>query len=289
MGSERKRRKQDAASLVRVRGVITTKRTRDMNTTKETNGGTNGHRVARVQIRPAKVTKHPETVEVFMIEKEVIQTMLVGTSSLIVNNFSEKSVTEMEDNRRLSAEEKRALKKAPKPPVVPEEKYMAARILDEEGRDCVPARWIKAALVTAAQKYGEIGVNGQIVRGALFVLGDLIPIRFKGVKPWADVKPWLGETKIGTYGLPTLRRDVVRVGKFPNKQPDLRYRPEYRDWSLQIQIEYEPSLISLPGLHHLIRRAGSSVGLCEWRPEKSPAGLFGRFDIAAGIEARARS
>lgn len=247
-----------------------------METVKE--NGTAKHRT-EIQIKPAKVTAQPANVEVFTIEKQVLEITLVGSSSLIVNNFNEKSVTQMEDERRLNAEEKRASKKAPKPPVVPEERYQLARILDEEGIDCVPARWIKSALVTAATKYGEIGVPGTQVRGALFVLGDLIPIKFKGVKAWPEIKKHIEGLPVGQYGLPVMRRDVVRVGKFPNKQPDLRYRPEYRDWSLDIQIEFEPALISLQGLHHLIRRAGSSVGLCEWRPEKSPAGTFGRFDI----------
>lgn len=244
-----------------------------------------------LKIKPPKVTTpRPSEVEVFNIEKEIIECRLVGTSELIVNNFNHKSIQEMEDGRRLDAEAKRAQKRAPRPPVIPEERYLAARCLNEDGEDCVEARHIKAALVTAATKYGEIGVPGTVVRGALFVLGELIPIEFKGVKPWPAIKPMLDDVKIGSCGLPHMRRDIVRVGKFPNKQPDLRYRPGYRDWSISIRIEYEPALISLAGLHQLIRRAGTSVGLCEWRPEKSPAGTFGRFDIAAGIEnVRARS
>jgi hypothetical protein len=245
----------------------------------------NGHRITNLRIKPPKHTPPPREVEVFTIEKQEIGLTLVGQSVLIVNNFNEKSVTQMEDDRRLSAEEKRAAKRAPKPPVIPEERYQLARILDEDGLDCVPARWIKAALVTAATKYGEIGVPGTQVRGAMFVLGDLIPIQFKSPAK----KGPLSATHTGMgAGLPVMRRDVVRVGKFHPKQPDLRYRPEYRDWSLAIRIEYEPSLISLAALTHLIRRAGSSVGLCEWRPEKSPAGTFGRFDIKAGVEQMTR-
>ena len=183
----------------------------------------------------------------------------------------------MEDQRRLDAEGKRAAKRAPRPPVVPEERYMLARDLDTQGRDCVPARYIKSALVTAATKYGEIGVPGTVVRGALFVLGDLLPIHYKGVKAWPALKALLDGEVDAQY--PVMRRDVVRVGKPPSKQPDLRYRPAYDDWSIDLKIEYEPALISEAGLFQLIRRAGTSVGLCEWRPEKSPAGTFGRFDI----------
>lgn len=250
---------------------------------------TNGHsRITNVKIKPPKVrTEQPKEVEVFTIEKQIATCTIVGLSQLICNKFHEKGIQEIEDQRRLDAEEKRAKKRAPRAPVIPEERYMLARELDEQGRDCVPARYIKTALVTAATKYGEIGVPGTVVRGALFVLGDLLPIKFKGVKPWAALKPYVG-AKVGPHGVPLMRRDVVRVGKPPSKQPDLRYRPGYDDWSIDLRIEYEPALISQSGLYHLIRRAGSSVGLCEWRPEKSPAGIYGRFDMA-GSELRSRS
>jgi len=55
------------------------------------------------------------------------------------------------------------------------------------------------------------------------------------------------------------------------------YRAEFVDWSIKIQIEFEPKLISHAWLVFLVRRAGLSVGLCEWRPEKK--GEMGRFDI----------
>ena len=251
---------------------------------KETNE-TNGRSTTQLKVKgPKTKTPTPSEIEVYSIEKQIITCTIVGLSQLICNKFHEKAIQEMEDDRRLDAEGKRAKKQIPRPPVVPEERYMLARELDEDGLDCVPARYVKSALVTAATKYKEIGIPGTVVRGALFVLGDLLPIKFKGVKPWPALKPLLEDGKVGPYGVPAMRRDVVRVGKFASKQPDLRYRPSYDDWSLDLRIEYEPSLISLAGLHHLIRRAGSSVGLCEWRPEKSPAGVFGRFDIAAGIE-----
>jgi hypothetical protein len=263
----------------------------DTSTTTVKANGSNGHGTTTVTVKPPKTrTQHPANIEVFSIEKEIIEVTLIGTSALIINNFNNKTQTQMEDERRLNAEEKRALKRAPREPVIPEERYMAARILDENGVDCVEARHIKAALVTAATKYGEIGVPGSVVKGALFVLGDLIPIHFRGVKPWVALKPHLGDLKVGPCGLPVMRRDPVRVGNFGSKKPDLRYRPEYRDWSITIRIEFEPALISLAGLHHLTRRAGSSVGLYEWRPEKSAGGIFGRFDIAAAsATARAKS
>jgi hypothetical protein len=238
----------------------------------------NGETKVSVSLRPPKkLAEKPENVEVFEIDKVVTQVTICGSTDLIVNNFHEKSVQEMEDNRRLDGEGRRAAKRAPKPPVIPEEKYMRARILDSEGRDCFPARWVKAALVTAATKYGEIGVPGTVIRGAVFITGELLPITYEGVEPWPDLLPYLDKDHVSK--VPFMRRDVVRVGKPPNKQPDLRYRPAYQGWALNLNIEYEPALVSAAGLFQLLRRAGTSVGLGEWRPEKSPAGTFGRFDM----------
>lgn len=201
-------------------------------------------------------TKMPDTQDIPDIEKLVIPITLFGLSDLIVNNFTEKSINQMEYERSGAVDAK--AKKKVRDPVIPEERFQASRILNEKGQDCVEARWIKAALVTAS-KYPDSTLPSTQVRGLVFVIGDLIPIVFKGK--------------------PIMRRDIVRVGKFPSKQPDIRYRASYRDWSLNIQIEFEPRLISIGALTALVRRAGSSVGLCEWRPEKSPGGIYGRFDV----------
>lgn len=203
------------------------------------------------------------------IKKALVPVKLVGITSLLVNNFSDKSRQQMEHERSLTPEEKREKRKAGKAPVVPSERFEGARILDERGRDCVHGYWVKAALVTACS-YEDVGIKAKVLRGTVFVSGrhevpgsGLIPIHFDGKKP-------------------IMRTDTVRVGPYNARVPDLRYRPEYRNWSLDLVIEYEPALVSLDQLAHLVRRAGTSVGLCEWRPEKSPAGTFGRFDIELG-------
>lgn len=267
-----------------------------MNTTTKTNG--HATEQSPIHVLPAKRVKEPEKKEVFDIDVRTVAVSITGTSPLIQNRFH--GADDMEAERALDAEAKRGLKKAPKPPVIPCERYALARILDEQGRDCVEAAKVKAALVTAASKYAEIGVPSTVVRGAVYVVGNLIPIIHKGITPksgvlhgfhspsgddedWKTLKPFV--KAVPPCGLPRLRRDITRVGKFGSKQPDLRYRPEFTEWSVQLVIEYEPALVSQAGLHQLIRRAGRSVGLYEWRPEKSPAGIFGRFDLTDVVKA----
>jgi hypothetical protein len=218
-----------------------------------------------VRLKVGKSTPQPEGgYEIEEIERSTVAITLVGLSSLIVNNFSEKAREEMEYLRSLDKEQKLNKRKEGRPPVVPEERFQAARILDQKGRDCVQAYWIKAALESACS-YPDVAVKSKVLHGSVFVdgqeQGGLVPIKFDGK-------------------VPIMRTDVVRVGKYNDRQPDIRYRPEYRNWSLDVLVTFEPKLVSLGALYHLIRRAGTSVGLCEWRPQKSPAGTFGRFDIA---------
>lgn len=223
---------------------------------------TNGHH-AQLEVTSATRTKLPAKVKLEEIERATLTVTTVALSDLIVNNPSAKMIEEQEWLRSLDDEAKKIQKKQPKPPVVPEEKFQAARLLDEDGRDCVQARWIKAMLGTAAYNFSkELGINRNTVKGCVYVVGELIPIVFKGK--------------------PVMRRDIVRVeDKFGKKSFDIRYRPSYRNWSLKFELMFEPKLVPLASLHQLIRRAGSSVGLCEWRPGKSEAGVFGRFDLAS--------
>ncbi len=249
-----------------------------MNTT--TNGHVKTARGTTVRVTAATKTLQPAEVEIEAIETQTVAFTIEGKSQLIVNNFGSKGLQQMEDLRSKTAEERRAEKKGGKKAITPEEislRFQAARVLDSKGRDCIRAQWIKGALLTAT-KYKEVGIPSTTMKGAVFVEGDLLPIVFtpRSVKDSDETITYYGKG-------PGMRRDIVRVGAYGSKQPDIRYRPAYDDWSVSFRITFEPKLLSLGALYHLVRRAGNSVGLCEWRPEGpggGKGGQFGRFDIA---------
>ncbi len=54
----------------------------------------------------------------------------------------------------------------------------------------------------------------------------------------------------------------------------------FKGWSLKVPIDYDESYVSAGDLVEYIRRAGRSVGLCEWRPERG--GEYGMFTIKEG-------
>jgi hypothetical protein len=58
---------------------------------------------------------------------------------------------------------------------------------------------------------------------------------------------------------------------------DLRYRPQFDDWSVKITAQVDADILSADILANLVKRAGFGVGIGEWRPEKG--GDFGRFEI----------
>lgn len=253
-----------------------------MNSTEATTNGRAKHETT-LRVKAASKTPQADEISIEAIEVLPIPITIIGKSQLIVNNFGEKGAQQMEDERARSKEERLAIKKMGKPAITPaeiERRFQNARVLDSKGRDCIRAEWLKGALLTAG-KYGDIGIPSTRLRGAMYVEGDLLPIRFtpRSAKESTKTITYFGKG-------PGMRRDIVRVGKYGAKQSDIRYRPAYDDWSIDFVITFEPKLITLASVCYLVRRAGISVGLCEWRPEGpggGKGGQFGRFDLDAKV------
>ena len=75
--------------------------------------------------------------------------------------------------------------------------------------------------------------------------------------------------------IPEIREDMVRIGM---GSADLRYRAEFRDWSMDLILEYNASgNLTLEQIITVINAGGYVCGLGEWRPEKD--GSNGRYHI----------
>lgn len=167
---------------------------------------------------------------------------VVGDSPLIMHNWDQKMIRMIEDKQQGVANE--SLEK--RDPVA---EYNAARYLDEQGRDCIPGRHFRKAIVNAARWVH--GLTMTYANGAIFVKERLIPIE--------NAKP-------------VMRRDMMRIGAGKNKTATPRYRPEYIGWRATFTLLFDPSL-SAEQVGNLLNRAGFHVGIAEDRPE------FGRFHI----------
>lgn len=82
---------------------------------------------------------------------------------------------------------------------------------------------------------------------------------------------------IKTEAPPEFCEDMVKVG--PSKVADLRYRPAFRDWSTEIDIELlETGSFKMEDIVNAFELGGFMNGVGEWRIEKD--GEFGCFHVA---------
>lgn len=205
-----------------------------------------------------------DVVQIARIDAETLLVPIVGTSPLIVHNFSEKS-------RRQMLEAQQGRKKV-KEVRDPRAEYEAAfyRIANDDGTEDYgfPVTAFKAATTGAARFYGK-SITMTALRQFLFM---------RGVMSKADPQmlvPILGE--------PEMREDVVRLGG-ASRSADLRYRPMFPEWSCVLTVTYVKSSIDRNSVLSLIDAGGMGIGVGEWRPEKR--GEFGTYavDVSKEIE-----
>jgi hypothetical protein len=200
--------------------------------------------------KDAEASPAEPVAEIDRIGAETLEVPIRGTSPLVVHRFSEKAKREMLDNAQG--------KKTPRAPKDPQAEYEAAFYHLKDGGYGFPALAFKSATVGGARFYGK-----QITMTALkqFVF-------FSG-EPGED-----GHYYVPITGEPKMREDVVRVGRGGT---DLRYRPEFSEWTTVLTVTYVSSMLTRNSLLSLIDAGGMGVGVGEWRPERD--GDFGTYQI----------
>ena len=121
----------------------------------------------------------------------------------------------------------------------------------ENGDYGFPTIAFKQAAVSAGGRFSD-GLKMTELRGSFFVEGELVKIE----------------------GAPRMREHPVRIGM---GTADIRYRPEFVNWRVNLKIKYNSDKISLDQLVNIFNLAGFGVGVGEWRPEKD--GQFGMFHV----------
>lgn len=187
-------------------------------------------------------------ISINKIGTETLRIPIVGTTPLIVNRFPEKAKQEMLD--RMTG---RAKPKKRKDPVAD---YEAALHRLKDGRYGFPALGFKAATVGGARYYGK-DVSMVSLRQCLFFHGEL----------GTD-----GNQLVAIEGEPRMREDVVRL-----PAADLRYRPEFVEWRVALEVRYVTAILDRESVLSLVDAGGMGVGVGEWRPEKK--GDFGCYQI----------
>lgn len=178
-------------------------------------------------------------------------------SILVVHAFAEKAKQEIRDKQQKKAKEKKGERK-------PVEEFQAARLIDAQGRECVPVTALKKSIITAATAFSDL--TKVALRQAMFVDPTASP-----GSPMVPIERYDGTPAVGT-----MREDAVTIG---NGIRGLVYRPEYPEWQLRIKVEFNTRLVSEEQLRALVAQAGWGVGVCEGRPEKTSALGWGRFEV----------
>lgn len=177
-------------------------------------------------------------------------------SPLVIHAFAEKAKQEIRDKQQKKAKKAKEERN-------PEAEFLAARYLDEQGRECAPITAIKKAIVTSATAFEDLTKVG--LRQSVFVFPTNCP-----QSPLVPIERYDGTPAVGV-----MREDAVTIGI---NTRGLAYRPEYREWQLRVSIEFNPRLVSKEQLLALVDQAGWGVGICEGRPEKTSALGWGRFE-----------
>ena len=208
----------------------------------------------------------PSKAERIVIPKPDFRTFRVtlrGTTSYIMHKFSEKAAQKIKDKQGQKAKEARGKRD-------PHAEFLAAAyvIKGEAGEKNavygIPCRQIKAALVGACRFID--GIPMTFARGVCTILGE-------------------GEPNFAVLAFSEMRmnEDAIRL---PNKALDLRYRPEFIDWSTTIFIEHLASAVSAEQVINLLAIAGKCCGIGELRPNSTsgPGGTNGMFEVETAPE-----
>lgn len=211
--------------------------------------------------------KTEEVVEIRPLDNKQVKVQIIGDTPLIVHAWSDKAKKMM-----LEAQQKVTKTKA-KDIRDPYDEFVNSMYwLTEKPESTVEAfeqavangaKWgfpvgaIKMAGNSAAYRAGWVK-NQMQLRGSYFLKTE-----------WGDMAEIKGDT-------PIIREDMVRIGM---GSADLRYRAEFRNWSMEMILEYNASgELTLEQILNVMNLGGYSVGIGEWRPEKD--GDFGRYHIA---------
>lgn len=192
-------------------------------------------------------TEVQPTIFVPQIRRDVVKLTVVGDSPLVVHKWSEKAKRQMFLKQTTGVAPKKEKK-------VPEDDFKASMYTLPSGKYAFPGVAFKAAAVGAC-RYVQ-GLPMTEARGAFHVLGELVEIQHKTP--------------------PIMREDMVRIDG--GKTADIRYRGEFADWSVRLEVEFNPQVIGAEQIANLMNLAGFHVGVGEMRPGKCGMG-FGRFHV----------
>lgn len=127
---------------------------------------------------------------------------------------------------------------------------------DDEIGVFIPAQNVEAALRDAAKTVKK----GKDITKGVFVFPDMIPLVHPGPKDFETLKN-------------DQRYRDIRVGRLQGKSSIMICRPRFDRWSIDISLEFDPSIFDDETILHICQTAGKYIGLCDYRPR------YGKFEV----------
>jgi hypothetical protein len=196
---------------------------------------------------------------------------LIGDTPLITHAWSEKAKRSMLDKQKKEITEGRDIRD-------PERDFEDSLYQVGDGLYGFPATAVKKAMLQVAHK--DRGVARETMKGALFLRAPMMQTRPALAGARCDMplfRIWGSK--------PEMREDMVRVGVGLSKTATLAYRGQFTRWAIRVTGFVNVSICPFPWVPFTMKHSGLSVGIGDWRNEKS--GVFGAYHVATVEETEA--
>jgi hypothetical protein len=189
-----------------------------------------------------------------------------GDSPLMIAKFTSKAIKKIEQTQRAGrAGKSRRVREERRF----EEEFEAARHISTEGWDGIAASAFRNALISVCRVTDFTMVLAKL---AVFAVAD-----------GYDVEDGTPLVKIQSELGPVMKIIPVR-NSGPGGSMDLRARPVWGEWSMNVRIKFDEDILTLSDVTNLLMRVGIQVGVGEGRHfGKLGNGIgFGTFSIVGG-------
>lgn len=184
---------------------------------------------------------------------------IVGTAPFVQHKFSKKARDQMLAEQQKTAGTKGRKKKEPRDI---EADYLGAMHIGDDHRNGIPCGAFRSALIDACRAAGFVMTKAKM---SIFCQHDTI-----------DKDD--GTPLVHINGDPEMHQAMVRI----QNTSTIAVRPMWREWSVDLTLEWDGEQFSVHDVANLLARAGVQVGVGEGRPfSKSSHGMgWGTFRIA---------
>jgi hypothetical protein len=214
--------------------------------------------------KAAPVTTAPETstgteVRISAPRLKTVAFHLIGTSPYMQARFAEKTLNKIRETQEAGSQKG----KKERVPRDFKSDYEAAQYISSEGWNGIPAGSFRTAMIDCCRL-----VNFKMTYAKLSVFIEADGFDKQNGKPLVRIH---GKHEMNIDGV----RNATGV-------LDLRSRPMWRDWSVDLRVRFDEDQFSLADVTNLLSRVGLQCGIGEGRPNsRDSTGIgFGLFKLA---------